>query len=57
MLEPSADEVRDWGQSIAQFMIEYLGGLRDRPAIADDRGRAAGPVSLDGFGVHQRAAV
>jgi glutamate/tyrosine decarboxylase-like PLP-dependent enzyme len=30
MLEPSADEIRDWGDSVAQFMIEYLGGLRDR---------------------------
>ena len=31
MLEPSADEIRDWGNSVIQFMIEYLGGLRDRP--------------------------
>ena len=31
MLEPSADEIRDWGNSVTQFMIEYLGGLRDRP--------------------------
>src|SRR6476646_3776466 len=32
MLEPSADEIRDWGDSVTQFMIDYLGGLRDRPA-------------------------
>ena len=31
MLEPSADEIRDWGDSVTQFMIEYLGGLRDCP--------------------------
>src|SRR5947207_1561830 len=31
MLYPSADEIRDWGNSVTQFMIEYLGGLRDRP--------------------------
>jgi len=32
MLEPSADEIGDWGNSVTQFMIDYLGGLRDRPA-------------------------
>src|SRR4029434_6209732 len=31
MLEPSADEIRDWGNSVIQFIIEYLGELRDRP--------------------------
>ena len=31
MLEPSADEIRDWGNSVIQFMIDYLGDLRDRP--------------------------
>ena len=31
MLEPSADEIREWGDSIIQFIIEYLGWLRDRP--------------------------
>jgi aromatic-L-amino-acid/L-tryptophan decarboxylase len=30
MLEPSADDIREWGNSITQFMIDYLGGLRDR---------------------------
>ena len=31
MLEPSADEIRKWENAVTQFMIEYLGGLRDRP--------------------------
>ena len=31
MLEPSADEILDWGNSVTQFIIEYLSGLRDRP--------------------------
>jgi aromatic-L-amino-acid/L-tryptophan decarboxylase len=31
MLEPSADEIRDWGNSVTQFIIEYLGELHDRP--------------------------
>src|SRR5215471_4584412 len=30
MLDPSADEVRDWGNSVIQFMSDYLGNLRDR---------------------------
>ena len=33
MLEPSPDEIRDWANSIIQFMIEYLGGLRDGRVI------------------------
>src|SRR5215216_576697 len=32
MLEPSADEIHDWGKSVTQFMIDYLRALRDRPA-------------------------
>src|SRR5213592_3649241 len=32
MLYPSVDEIGDWGNSVTQFMIDYLGGLRDRPA-------------------------
>src|SRR5438477_208455 len=28
MLDPSADEIRDWGNSVTQFMIEYLSDLR-----------------------------
>src|SRR6266487_5057681 len=31
MLEPSADEIRKWSNSVAQLMIEYLEGLRRRP--------------------------
>jgi aromatic-L-amino-acid/L-tryptophan decarboxylase len=31
MLEPSADEIRDWGNWVTQFIIDYLGDLRDRP--------------------------
>jgi aromatic-L-amino-acid/L-tryptophan decarboxylase len=31
MLDPSADEIRDWGNSVIELMTDYLGGLRDRP--------------------------
>src|SRR6201997_3754813 len=31
MLDPSADEIRKWGNSVIQLMIDYLGDLRDRP--------------------------
>src|SRR5215469_1308521 len=31
MLEPSAEEIREWEDSVTQFMTDYLGGLRDRP--------------------------
>src|SRR5213592_771112 len=31
MLDPSADEIRDWGNSVIQLMTDYLGELRDRP--------------------------
>ena len=30
MLDPSADEIRDWGDSVTQLMADYLGELRDR---------------------------
>jgi aromatic-L-amino-acid decarboxylase len=30
MLDPSADELRDWGNSVIQFMADYLGDLRNR---------------------------
>ena len=30
MLDPSADEIRNWGNSVTQFMADYLGDLRDR---------------------------
>jgi len=32
MLEPSAEETREWGNSVTQFIIAYLDDLRDRPA-------------------------
>ena len=31
MLDPSAEEIRDWGNSVVEFMANYLGDLRDRP--------------------------
>jgi glutamate/tyrosine decarboxylase-like PLP-dependent enzyme len=31
MLDPSADQIRSWANSITQFMIDYANGLRDRP--------------------------
>src|SRR6266480_4378944 len=39
MLYPSADEIRDWGNSVTQFMIDYLGGLRDRPVYRQTSSR------------------
>src|SRR5437667_1347680 len=30
MLEPTAEEIRDWGNSVIQLMVDYLGDLRDR---------------------------
>jgi aromatic-L-amino-acid decarboxylase len=30
MLDPSADEICDWGKSVIKFMTDYLGGLSDR---------------------------
>src|SRR5438067_3721156 len=30
MLDPSADEIRDWGNSVIQLMTDYLRTLRDR---------------------------
>jgi glutamate/tyrosine decarboxylase-like PLP-dependent enzyme len=30
MLDPAADEIRAWGNSVIQFMTDYLGNLRDR---------------------------
>src|SRR4030095_11429482 len=39
MLEPSADEIGEWANSVTQFMIEYLGGLRDRPVYRQTSSR------------------
>ena len=30
MLDPSAEEIRDWGNSAVQFMADYLSNLRER---------------------------
>src|SRR5204863_1075118 len=30
MLDPSADELREWGNSVIQFMADYVGDLRNR---------------------------
>ena len=30
MLDPSADEICSWSNSVTQFMADYLGDLRDR---------------------------
>jgi aromatic-L-amino-acid/L-tryptophan decarboxylase len=39
MLEPSADEIREWANSVTQFMIDYLGGLRGRPVYRQTSSR------------------
>src|SRR5215472_10020531 len=39
MLEPSADEIREWANSVTQFMIDYLGGLRSRPVYRQTSSR------------------
>jgi aromatic-L-amino-acid decarboxylase len=31
MLDPSADEIRDWSNSVIELMADYLGDLRNRP--------------------------
>jgi len=39
MLEPSADEIREWGDSVIEFMTDYLGELRDLPAYRHSSSR------------------
>src|SRR5262245_40065691 len=39
MLEPSADEIREWSNSVTQFLIDYLAGLRDRPVYRQTSSR------------------
>ena len=39
MLEPSADEIRAWSDSIIQFMTDYLSELRDRPVYRQTSSR------------------
>jgi aromatic-L-amino-acid/L-tryptophan decarboxylase len=57
MLEPSADEICDWGNSVIELMAEYLGDLRDRrvyrhmsPREIRDRLDAALPTKGSDFG-------
>jgi aromatic-L-amino-acid decarboxylase len=35
MLDPSADEIRDWGNPVIELMADYLGNLRDRRVYRD----------------------
>ena len=30
MLDPSPDQIRDWGEAVIEWMADYLGGIRDR---------------------------
>jgi glutamate/tyrosine decarboxylase-like PLP-dependent enzyme len=39
MLEPSADEIREWGNSVTQFMIDYLRDLREHPVYRQTSSR------------------
>src|SRR4051794_32022482 len=39
MLEPSADQIRQWGDSVLEFMTEYLGELRARPVYRQTSSR------------------
>ena len=34
-----ADEIREWSNSVNQFMIDYLAGLRDRPVYSQTSSR------------------
>ncbi len=40
MLDPSADEIRQWGNSVVELMIEYLSELRSRKVYGDFSSRA-----------------
>lgn len=31
MLDPSADKIRDWAQSVVELIVDYHGSIRDRP--------------------------
>ena len=39
MLEPSADEIREWGDAVTQFMIDYLRDLREHPVYRQTSSR------------------
>src|SRR2546430_10636243 len=46
MLDPTPDEIGDWGNSVIQLMAEYLGGLRDHKVYRHISSREIGD-SLD----------
>src|SRR6266566_7236313 len=53
MLDPSADEIRDWGNSVIELMADYLGDLRDRGVYRhmssrEIRGRLDGALPAKG---------
>src|SRR5437773_12118239 len=56
MVDPSADEICSWSNSVTQFMADYLGDLRDRgvyrqmgsPAVRNRLGRAL-PIDVSDF--------
>ena len=54
MLDPSADEMRNWGNSVMQLMTEYLGDLRDhrvygRMSSREIRGRLDSTLPTKGI--------
>ena len=53
MLDPSADEIRNWGNSVIQLMTDYLGDLRDhrvygRMSSREIRGRLDSRLPTEG---------
>ena len=53
MLDPSADEIRNWGNSVIQLMTDYLGNLRDhrvygRMSSREIRGRLDSTLPTEG---------
>jgi glutamate/tyrosine decarboxylase-like PLP-dependent enzyme len=53
MLDPSADEIRNWGDSVVQLMTDYLGDLRDhrvygRMSSREIRGRLDSTLPTEG---------
>ena len=53
MLDPSADEIRNWGNSVIQLMTDYLGDLRDhrvygRMSSREIRGRLDSTLPTEG---------
>jgi aromatic-L-amino-acid decarboxylase len=56
MLDPSGDEIREWGDSVIRFMTDYFGDLRDRRVYGQmssreirDRLDRAIPTKASGF--------